>query len=159
MAEPVTDYARKFLVIIDDTPECDRAVTFAAYRVKRTGGTVVMMSVIDTGEFEQYMGVGEVMRAEARDEAERNLDARIARINSIGTIRIETVIREGDGPTEIDTLIREDSGIAILALAAGTGPEGPGSLVTHFATRANTLPVLLTIVPGSMTDEQIIAVC
>ena len=38
-----TEYKRKFLVVIDETPECERALTFAAYRVKRTGGTVVLM--------------------------------------------------------------------------------------------------------------------
>ena len=38
--------------------------------------------------------------------------------------------------------------------------EGPGALVTSFASRSGAagLPVLVTIVPGSMTDEQIVAV-
>ena len=31
-----TEYKRKFLVVIDETAECDRALTFAAYRFKRT---------------------------------------------------------------------------------------------------------------------------
>ena len=30
-----TEYKRKFLVLIDETEECDRALTFAAFRVKR----------------------------------------------------------------------------------------------------------------------------
>ena len=88
-------YNRKFLVLIDESPECDRAVTFAAHRVKRTGGTLVLLSVIDTADFDQFIGVAETMRAEARDEAERNLDTRVARIKDIGAIRTESVIREG----------------------------------------------------------------
>jgi len=153
------EYKRKFLVVIDDTEECDRAVTFAAWRVKRTGGTVVLLSVIETEDFNQFLGVGDVMRAEARDAAERLLDERIARINAIGGVRTETVIREGWPIEEIERLVALDPAIAILVLAASASNEGPGPLVTAFATRsgAKALPILVTIVPGSMTDEQIIA--
>ena len=38
-----SEYKRKFLVLVDDTVESDRAVTFEAHRVKRTGGTVVLL--------------------------------------------------------------------------------------------------------------------
>jgi nucleotide-binding universal stress UspA family protein len=158
MVEIETAYQRKFLVIIDETEECDRAVTFAAYRVKRTGGTVVLMSVIDNSDFSQWLGVEEVMRAEALEEAERNLDARIARIASIGDIKIESVIREGHATDEIERLIAEDKGIAILVLAASRSSDGPGPLVSHFAAN-NNVHVPVTIVPGSMSDEEIIAVC
>lgn len=155
-----SEYKRKFLVVIDDTPECDRAVTFAAHRVKRTGGTVVLLSVIDSADFQQFLGVEEVMRAEAREEAERLLDQRIARITAIGEIRTETVIREGRPIEQIEKLIAEDPGIGILVLAASASPEGPGPLVTAFASRSGggALPILVTIVPGSMTDQQIVDV-
>jgi nucleotide-binding universal stress UspA family protein len=155
-----SEYKRKFLVLIDDTPECDRAVSFAAHRVKRTGGTVVLLSVIETADFQQFLGVEDVMRAEAQEAAERLIDARIARIADIGAIRTETVIREGDPMSAIERLIAEDPGIAILVLAASGAKDGPGPLITAFANRsgAAALPILITIVPSSMTDEQIVAV-
>jgi nucleotide-binding universal stress UspA family protein len=155
------EYKRKFLVLIDDSPECDRAVTFAAHRVRRTGGTVVLLSVIETQDFQQFLGVEDVMRAEARDEAERLIDARVARISSIGEVRTETAIREGRPLEAIEALVAEDPGIAVLVLAASASSEGPGPLVTAFANRAGApgaIPVLITIVPGSMTDAQIVAV-
>ena len=152
------EYKRKFLVVIDETPECERALTFAAYRVKRTGGTVVLMSVIQKPEF-IGLGVEDVLRAEAVEEAERNLDARLARIKDIGDVRSESVIREGEGPEEIEKVIDQDRDIAIFVLAASTSADGPGPLVTHFANRANALPIPLTIVPGRMSDEEIIAIC
>src|SRR5690606_6991700 len=138
--------------------ECDRALTFAAWRVKRTGGTVVLMSVIPSPEF-IGLGVEDVLRAEAVEEAERNLDARLARIKEIGDVRAESVIREGNGPEQIEEVSSTDHDIAILVLAASKQAEGPGPLVTHFAARANALPVPLTIVPGRMSDEEIIAIC
>lgn len=152
------EYKRKFLVIIDESPECDRALTFAAWRVKRTGGTVVLMSVVQKPEF-IGLGVEDVLRAEAVEEAERNLDARLARIRDIGDVRSESVIREGEAAEEIERVIDQDRDIAILVLAASTSGEGPGPLVTHFANRANAMPIPLTIVPGRMSDEEIIAIC
>jgi nucleotide-binding universal stress UspA family protein len=152
-----TGYKRKFLAVVDESPECDRAVSFAAHRVKRVGGTLVLMSVIDTEDFGQFIGVGDVMRAEARNEAERNLDTRIARIAQIGAIRTETVIREGRPAEAIEALIAEDPGIGILVLAAGLGDKGPGPLVTHFAAH-NRLHTLVTIVPAAMTEDEIVAV-
>jgi nucleotide-binding universal stress UspA family protein len=153
-----TEYKRKFLVVIDETPECERALTFAAYRVKRTGGTVVLMSVVQKPEF-IGLGVEDVLRAEAVEEAERNLDIRLARIRDIGEVRSESVIREGTSDEEVERVIGEDGDIAILVLAASTSSEGPGPLVMHFANRANALPIPLTIVPGHMSDEEIIAIC
>ena len=153
-----SEYKRKFLVVIDGTEECERALTFAAYRVKRTGGTVVLMSIIQKPEF-IGLGVEDVLRAEAVEEAERNLDARLARIKDIGDVRSESVIREGEGAEEIEKVIDQDRDIAILVLAASTSSDGPGPLVLHFASRANALPIPLTVVPGRMSDEEIIAIC
>jgi nucleotide-binding universal stress UspA family protein len=151
------DYSRKFLVLIDESPECDRAVSFAAHRMNRTGGTLVLLSAIDTTDFGQFIGVADTMRAEARDQAERNLDARIARIAEIGQIRTETLIREGTPAEAIEQVIAEDPGIAVLVLAASRTDKGPGPLVQHFVAN-NRLHVLVTIVPAAMTDEEIVAV-
>jgi nucleotide-binding universal stress UspA family protein len=153
-----TEYNRKFLVVIDETAECDRAVTFAAHRVKRTGGTVVLMTVVEKPEF-IGLGVEDVLRAEAVEQAEANLDVRLNRIRDIGDVKVESVIREGEGPEQIEDVIRQDADIAILVLAASKSSEGPGPLVMHFAARAGALPIPLTVVPGRMSDEEIIAIC
>lgn len=153
-------YQRKFLVIIDDTEECGRAVTFAAHRVLRTGGTVALLSIITSEEFQHWIGVEDVMRAEAWDEAERLLDERARGIAEIGDIKVEKIVREGRKAEEIEKLINEDQAIAILVLAAGTSSEGPGPLVSAFASRgANALPIPVTIIPGGVSDEDIIALC
>jgi nucleotide-binding universal stress UspA family protein len=157
LADIVPEYKRKFLVVIDDTAECDRAVTFAAHRVKRTGGIVLLMSVVEPPDF-HGLGVEEVLRAEALEAAEENLDKRRRRIAEIGPIKTETVIREGRTADQIEAVIAADKGIAILVLAAATGGEGPGPMVSHFAAN-NRLHVLVTIVPGAMSDEEIVAVC
>jgi len=157
----VEDYKRKFLVVIDDTEECGRAVAFAAYRVRRTGGTVVFLSVIESADFQHWLGVEDVMRAEALEEAERLLDSHMAQVRKIGDIQVETVIREGRPAEEVEALIAADRDIAILVLAASSSADGPGPLVTAFATRSggNALRLPVTIVPGHMSDAEIEAVC
>lgn len=157
---PSGEYQHKFLVVVDGTDECDRAVTFAANRVKRTGGTVVLLSVISNDDFQHWLGVENVMRAEALQQATSLLEDQTARIEEIGNITVEKIIREGRKAEEIERLIDSDRGVAILVLAAGLSNEGPGPLVSAFTSRgANALRIPVTIVPGSVSDEEIAAIC
>ena len=39
-------HSPKFMVVIDDSPECDRALYFASRRALRIGATVLMLRVI-----------------------------------------------------------------------------------------------------------------
>src|SRR5262249_6744670 len=74
----------KSLVVIDDTPECDRALYFASRRSLRIGATVVMLRVIETHDRnQQWLGVADIMRAEAHEEAGTVLDRHAARSSSI----------------------------------------------------------------------------
>src|SRR5947199_2687585 len=117
----------KFLVVIDDTPECDRALYFASRRALRIGASVVMLRVIETHDRnQQWLGVADIMRAEAHEEASSVLDRHAARASSITGIMPERVIREGDKADEMLKLIDEDEDIALLVLAASAGDEGPG---------------------------------
>ena len=117
----------KFLVIIDESPECDRAVYYASRRAARTGASVVMLLVIEPHDrHQQWLGVADIMKAEAHEAADQKLDEFAARANGVAGITPERVIRDGEKSEQILKLIDEDEDIAILVLAAGTGKEGPG---------------------------------
>ena len=149
-------HSPKFLVVIDDTPECDRALYFAARRVLRIGATVIMLRVIETHDHgQQWLGVADIMRAEAHEEANAVLDRHAARAASITGVEPQRVIREGETSKELFNLIEEDEDIAILVLAAGTGKEGPGPLVSNLAKTAGSYPIPVAIVPGYLTDEDL----
>lgn len=149
-------HRRKFLVVVDDTAECDRAVMFATRRAAHTGGALVLLTVIEDADFRSFLGVEQAMRAAARAEAEEVLDTVTRRVGEIAAIEPERVIREGSRAGEVVKLIDEDTDIAVLVLAAGTGPDGPGPLVASLAGRAaGHFPVPITIVPGHLTDEEI----
>lgn len=147
---------RKFLVIIDETPECRLALRFAARRAQHTGGIVTLLYVILPADFQQWAGVERVMQEEARQNAERALHEAARIVNDIVGGTPELVIREGRPADEIRALLKEDRAISILVLAAGTSNEGPGPLVSLIAgPSAGAYPIPVTVVPGSLTDEQV----
>jgi len=146
----------RFLVVIDDSPECDRAVYFASRRALRIGAGVVMLRVIDMHDRnQQWLGVADIMRAEAHEEANAVLDRYAARVSSITGVMPQRVIREGDKAQELLNLIEENEDIAALILAAAVGNEGPGPLVSSLAKSAGTFPIPVAIVPGHLSDEDL----
>ena len=151
-------HKRKFLAIIDSTPECGRAVLYAGRRAQKTGGALVLVYVIPPGDFQHWIGVEEIMRAEAREEAEGTLDRFAEYAREKANTDPELVIREGVTREEIDSLIEEDPDIALLVLAAGDHSEGPGPLVSSIAGRSSAFPIPVVVVPAGMSDEEIEAV-
>jgi nucleotide-binding universal stress UspA family protein len=148
-------HRRKFLAIIDDTPECERAVTYAATRATSTGGSVVLLYVIEPGDFKHWLGVEQIMREEALQTAHAALDGHAARVRTSLGIEPELVIREGKPTEEIHALIEVDQDIAILVLAAGASKEGPGPLVASIAGKNAAFPIPVTVVPQNLSDEEI----
>jgi len=152
MADPKAR-VRKFLVVIDKTPECQVALRFVTRRAQHTSGRVTLMSPATPGEFQQWRGVEEIMRDEAHAEAEALLHAAAKTVNDLSGIIPELVIPFGTTAECLTKLIKDDKDISILVLGSGTGKEGPGPLVAMFTTGVQAIPV--TIVPGSFTEEQI----
>ena len=152
-------HKRKFLVIIDNTPECLLALSYATRRAAHTNGAVVLLFVIEPEGPQSFLGVEEIMRAEAMDQAQATLAKFAAKARDVANLDPEMVIREGKRADQIRDLIESDEDIAILVLAAGAGSEGPGPLVTAIAARGSgTFPVPITIVPATITEEELDAI-
>ena len=147
---------RKFLVILDDSRECLNAMRFAAMRAARTGGGVEVLSVIPPEEFNHWIGVGAVMREEAREEAEAKMaiHADYAKTLTNGTPIL--YVREGDIRDELLEFIDQEHEISLLVLGADTQSETAGPLITFLMARgASRCRVPITVVPGNLTDEQL----
>jgi len=149
-------HKRKYLVVIDDTEECDRAVYWAARRAARTHSQIVMLRVIEAVDRnQQWLGVADIMKAEQEDAAKAALKKYAKRIHDVAKLEAERVIREGVPAEEMLRLIDEDDDIGILVLAADSGKEGPGPLVSSVAKTAGTFPITVAIVPGHLSDEEL----
>ena len=151
-----TGHKPKCLVIVDDTAEWDRAVYYASRWAIRVGGGVVMLRIIETeDQNQQWLGVADIMRAEAHEDANAALDRAAGRANGIAAITPERVIREGDPTEQILDVIDKDTDIAKLVLAANPGPEGPGPLISAMAQAVGSFPIPITIISGDLSDAEI----
>lgn len=151
-----TGHRPKFLAVVDDSPECAKAVRFAARRCARLGAQMVLLGVVTPPEHETWLGVGEVMQAEAEAEAQKLLDIAAASVRSLAGLEPEQVVRTGSKSDELVQLIETDEDISLLVLAAGEGRDGPGPLVSALAGKsAASFPIPVAIVPGHLEDEEI----
>jgi nucleotide-binding universal stress UspA family protein len=146
----------KCLVVVDDTAEWDRAVYYASRWAIRAGGGVVMLRIIEIeDQNQQWLGVADIMRAEAEEDANAALDRAAGRANGIAAITPERVIREGEAIEQILQVIDQDADIAMLVVAASPGAEGPGPLVTTMAGTMGSFPIPVMIVPGELSDAEV----
>jgi nucleotide-binding universal stress UspA family protein len=149
---------RIFLVVVDDSEEMRVALRYAALRARHTGGKVALLYVIEPSDLQQWMAVETLMREERREAAEALLLKLSGEVADLCRSLPVVHIREGRRRDELLALIEEEPGISILVLAAGTGPEGPGPLVTQLVGKMSSrMRVPVTVVPGSLSDEQIAA--
>jgi Universal stress protein family len=155
-AMPQSAPPRVFLVVVDETPEHRIAVHYAARRVAHTGGRLAMLYVIEPTELQHFRAIEELARAERRDAAEELLHRVCDEIAPIAGAMPIVYIREGRRRDELLALIHEEPAISILVLAAGTGPEGPGPLVSYLTGKAAArLRIPITIVPGGLNIDQL----
>lgn len=154
-----TGHSRKFLLVVDESEEVESALYYTASRVQRSSGTVVMLYVIEPGEYQHWMGVRQKQLEEetAKAKALFRLFRRKLNLAGFEVVPSEEVIREGVPADEIVRLIGEDEDIAILVLGAATDAKGPGPLVSSFAagTAAGGFPIPVTVVPGKLSLEEI----
>ncbi|MFN8948758.1 MAG: universal stress protein [Alphaproteobacteria bacterium] len=153
---PSRQRRRKFLVIVDQSPEHRKALRFAARRAQHTGGLVSLLYVIAPGDFQHWRSVEDAMREEALSEAERLLYEAAKTVNELSGLHPELIVREGKSREAVLDLLKDDPDIMVLVLASSTGREGPGPLVSLVAQQAQmAYPIPVTIVPGSLSDSDI----
>ena len=149
---------RKFLVVLDDSKECLNAIRFAAMRAAKSGGGVEVLSIIPPEEFNHWIGVADLMRAEAKERIEVHFQVFAKWMRDKQGIDPSLVIREGEVVPEILAQISDDSEIGVLVLGASTDKKGPGPIVTQLSKNAGSLPIPITVVPGDLSKERLEAI-
>lgn len=150
---------RKFLVVVDDSPEFEAALRYAARRARSTGGRVVMLRVIPPAASDaHWAGVRDEIERQTRTEAEASLNKWAGEAAERSGATPVLLIERGEPQACIRKVVGEDPDIKILVLAAGEGGRGPGPLVTAVvkqgaAFTGRKLPV--TLVPGELTENDI----
>jgi nucleotide-binding universal stress UspA family protein len=151
-------HARKLLVIVDESPEVEGALFFAAGRVSHVGGQIVLLYVIEPDN-QFWDAVRQVQLEEQTNKAKALFRLFRRKLGNAGydKVVIEEVIREGKLVEAILQQIEDDEDVAVLILGASKETTGPGPLVSSLAagTTAGMFPIPITIVPGDLNLEQI----
>jgi len=146
---------RLLLVVIDDSPESELALRFAARRSSHFDGRVAMLKVIPPVHFDHWVGVAERAAEEARDEARRLMDTYAEKVREWGGHDPVYLVREGQIADELVSQVEEEPNICLLVLAAAQG-RNPGPLVSSIANRlVSQVKVPITVIPGNLTVEDI----
>ena len=146
---------RTYLVVIDETEEAEIALRFAARRAAKTGGTVLVLALIEPAEFMQWGGVQATIEEEARQRAEGLVASASGTLFDESGIRPSILVRQGEPVPVIRELLNEHDGIAALVLGAAAS-GAPGPLVSYFTgADAGKLPCPVMIIPGSLSPEAI----
>lgn len=152
--EAAVQRRRKFLAVVDKTPECQVAIRFATRRAQYTGGRVSLLCVAQHDDFQQWRGVEELMRDQAHQEAETLISGAAKTVNELSGILPELVILHGEIAACLAKLINEDRDISILVLAVGTSKQSPGTLISSFLN-GGTHRIPVTLVPGGLSEAEI----
>ena len=145
---------RTYLVVIDESPEAEIALRFAARRAVKTGGNVEILALIPQPEFVQWGGVMAAIEEEARERAEALVTRAAGTLFSESGIVPSITVRQGDGPKVVREMLAANAEIAALVLGAAANGV-PGPLVAHFGADPGALSVPLMIIPGSLDKDAI----
>lgn len=150
---------RVFLVVVDDTSEMNVALRFACSRARHTGGRVALLYTLEPNDFKYWMGVGDLMRKEARAEAEKLLQRHAGKVQEWSGSTPILFLREGSQRDALLKLIAEEPQISILVLGANPSSGGPGPLVSALTGKMiGKLRIPITVVPGNLKDEDVDAI-
>lgn len=150
-----TGHRPKFLALVEEGPEADRALRFAARRARRVGASLLLLAVVEPDEeAPPLLGVADLIRDEAHAKAGKALAAAALKVEAAGAAPPETRVEEGAKAEAILAVIDDDEDIALLVLPAAA--QGPGLLVnTLLGADASPFPIPMAIVPGGLSDREI----
>tara|TARA_Y100000590_G_scaffold231638_1_gene260982 strand:+ start:2858 stop:3331 length:474 start_codon:yes stop_codon:yes gene_type:complete len=146
------------LVIADDSKEMDVALKYACARSKKTNRKIMIVTFIEPLDVLTTQGVTEIMKNEAREDAEKRLkDASSIVKESTGELPV-LHIREGDIIQELKNLINEERNINVLVLGANVDEKekDAGPIISSLVSRElSNIRVPIMIVPGNFSSEHI----
>ncbi len=148
----------KYLVCVSDTAEARVALKLACLKARGSAGLVEMLHVIPPADFQTLSSVADIIREEQRGEAEGFMSRIAEEANAVCGILPRMLIREGQIGEGILAALESDAEIDMLVLGAAENAKGKGTLIAWLAQQlGGKLQVPLLLVPGNLTDQQLLA--
>ena len=147
---------RYILVVADNSSEMQIALEYACARSKKTGRKIIIATFVEPIDVLTTQGVSEIMKNEAREEAESRLKEAASFVKNITGELPALSLREGETISELKKLINEEKNINVLVLAAKSDEKDPGPIINSLVSNEITnLRVPIMIVPGNFSEEHI----
>ena len=147
---------RYILVIADGSNEMEVALEYACARSKKTDRKIIIVTFIEPLDVLTTHGVQEIMKNEAREEAELRLQNASKIVKKSTGLNPLLKIREGKSIDELIALIEEEKNINVLVLAANVDEKGPGPFVSALTSKEySRLRIPVMIVPGNFSKNHI----
>jgi nucleotide-binding universal stress UspA family protein len=147
---------KKFLIIIDESKELEKAIYFAANRAIHTEGELSLLYIVDPAVNAQWSRIENLIEQEATSEAKKLCRIWSQKIKSRFGIESEVIIKMGDRCEELLKLVQEDTSIRFLVLASSANNEEPGPLIKALTgKKIKNLSIPMVIIPGSLSEKDI----
>ena len=146
------------LVIADGSKEMEVALQYACSRSKKTNRKIIIATFIEPLDVLTTQGVTEIMRNEAREEAEKNLQYAASIVKESTGFMPVLQIREGEIMKELKNLIDEEKNINVLVIAANVDEKdnNPGPIISALVSKElSNFRVPVMIVTGNFSKEHI----
>ena len=147
---------KKFLIVIDESKELEKAIYFAANRAIHTDGKLSLLYIVDPAVNAQWSRIENLIEQEATSEAKKLCRIWSQKIKSRFGIESEVIIKMGDRCEELLKLVQEDTSIRFLVLASSANNEEPGPLIKALTgKKIKNLSIPMVIIPGSLSEKDI----
>lgn len=148
-----------YLVVVDDTPEFQVALRYAARCAESRRGYVALLHVFDVSDFQDWGNVEVRILNELRREAEERTTKAAQKVyDLIGKVSA-IYVTEGNPQSKVTEIVASDDNLVCLVLAGGVTSNGSNPLITHFTSKAlGKLRVPIIIVPGNLDLSRIDAI-
>lgn len=155
MSDSVKDV---FLVCVNEKSHSETALRFACAKAKQCNAKVKMLYIINPMDYNTLFSVADVIKEDRINDAKKFLDEIKEKASSWFSIVPTYRIREGKVMDEIIDEINDNTNVALLILGvAADGSSSKGKLLSQLTNEiGNLYNVPLLIIPGSVTEEQII---
>ncbi|MGB1360789.1 MAG: universal stress protein [Alphaproteobacteria bacterium] len=149
-----------FLVLVDNSDEMTVALKFACLRANATGGHVTLAYIIEPSSGgENWLAISEIAKQEAEEEAKETIQKYVEQVQRHTGETPKIIMREGNVAEEFAKLISEEKSISIAVLAACATDANPGPVISYLMGKGiGSFHVPITIVPGSITDDELEAI-
>ena len=147
---------KKFLIVIDESEELEKAIYFAANRAIHTDGKLSLLYIVDPAVNAQWSRIENLIEQEATREAKKLCRVWVQKIKSRFNIESEVIIKMGDRCEELLKLVKEDKNIRFLVLGSSANNEEPGPLIKALTgKKMKDLSIPMVVIPGSLSEKEI----